>query len=122
MTIRVGSFVWVERATRRWQPKQNRLRRVTAFFCGKKVGLMGTKCQFRGRHQRYLQLEAGEFFILRQLLTIWMTIRVGSFVWVERATRRWQPKQNRLRRVTAFFCGVKVGLIGSRAAGVECIV
>ena len=64
---------------------------------------MGTKCQFRGRHQRYLQLEAGEFFILRQLLTIWMTIRVGYFVWVERATRRWQPKQNRLRRVTAFF-------------------
>ena len=32
-----------------------------------------------------------------------MTIRVGYFVWVERATRRWQPKQNRLRRVTAFF-------------------
>ena len=36
-------------------PKQNRLRRVTAFFCGGNIGLMGTKCQFRGRHQRYLQ-------------------------------------------------------------------
>ena len=35
MTIRVGYFVWAGRATRRWQSKQNRLRRVTAFFVGK---------------------------------------------------------------------------------------
>ena len=40
----------------------------------------------------------------------------GYFVWVERAPRRWQPKQNRLRRVTAFFCCEKVGLMSSGAA------
>ena len=29
------------------------------------------------------------------------------------------PKQKDLRRATAFFCGVKVGLMGSAAAGLE---
>ena len=32
-----------------------------------------------------------------------MTIRVGYFVWVERATRRWQPKAKGFRAGTAFF-------------------
>ena len=42
-----------------------------------------------------LEFKGGGVFILRQLLTIWMTIHdnsKGYFVWVERATRRWQPK------------------------------
>ena len=59
MSIREISFVWVGRATVAPQnagvlgdpsvslgnPKQNRLRRVTAFFCGGKVGLMGSGAQ-----------------------------------------------------------------------------
>ena len=36
-----------------------------------------------------------------------MTIRVGYFVWVGRATRRWQPKTKGFRAGTAFFRGGK---------------
>ena len=46
-----------------------------------------------------------------------MSIREISFGWVERATRRWQPKQKDLRRMTAFFLWVNIGLMKKIGGG-----
>ena len=51
-----------------------------------------------------------------------MSILGISFVWVGRATRRWQPKTKGFKAGNRLFCGVKVGLIQKNHGLMEKVV